>query len=214
MPYKENHDFVRQAKKYGSEECKDIAGSEAKLLEFVLAHTPANDPLAILKGIDSFCRTTWMMNLGEDKGEILKIVFKQHNPATVLELGGYCGFSALLFAAHSKATIHTIEPNEHFASVAHRIHQHAGVADRIIIHLGTVQTQESFITQHGRFDMIFIDHLKQLYLQDFKELQRMQAVRKGTVVVGDNIIFPGSPDYLQHFQNNESFDSVLYHSYV
>lgn len=51
------------------------------------------------------------------------------------------------------------------------------MADRIVIHLGTVQTQEGFITQHGKFDLIFIDHLKQLYLQDFKELQRMQAVK-------------------------------------
>lgn len=88
-----------------------MEGSEAKLLEFVLANTPPNDPLAILKAIDSFCRSTWMMNLGEDKAEILKVVLKQHGPATILELGGYCGFSALVFAAYSKATIHTIEPN-------------------------------------------------------------------------------------------------------
>lgn len=88
------------------------------------------------------------------------------------------------------------------------------MAGRIVIHLGTVQTQEGFITQHGKFDLIFIDHLKQLYLQDFKELQHMQAAKKGTVVVADNIIFPGSPDYLEHFRANECFDSVLYHGYV
>ena len=214
MPYKENRDFVRQHKKYGSEECKDVEDSEAKLLQFVLAHTPANDPAAILAGIDSFCSSTWMMNLGGDKGEILKLVLEQHKPATILELGGYCGFSALLFAHHSKATVHTIEPNEAFASVAHRIHQHAGVADRIVIHLGTVQTQQDFLRQHGKFDLVFIDHLKQLYLQDFLELERLEVVKKGTVVVGDNIIFPGSPDYLKHFQESERFDSVLYHSYV
>lgn len=88
------------------------------------------------------------------------------------------------------------------------------MADRIVIHVGTVQTQESFIKEHGKFDMIFIDHVKHIYLQDFLELERLQVIKKGTVVMGDNIIFPGSPDYLKHFQGNDLFDSVLYHSYV
>lgn len=34
------------------------------------------------------------------------------------------------------------------------------------------------------------------------------------MVVADNIIFPGAPDYLQHFRNNEQFDSTLYHAYL
>lgn len=39
-------------------------------------------------------------------------------------------------------------------------------------------------------------------------------IKKGAIVVGDNIITPGSPDYLEHFKNNVNFDSVLEHSYV
>jgi hypothetical protein len=34
------------------------------------------------------------------------------------------------------------------------------------------------------------------------------------VVVGDNIIFPGSPDYRKHFELHSKYDSVLYHSYL
>jgi hypothetical protein len=33
-------------------------------------------------------------------------------------------------------------------------------------------------------------------------------------VIGDNIICPGSPDYLQYFKENKNFQSTLYHSYV
>jgi hypothetical protein len=39
-------------------------------------------------------------------------------------------------------------------------------------------------------------------------------MRKGTVVIGDNIIYPGSPDYLAYFRQNDSYDSTLYHSYL
>ena len=180
----------------------------------MLANTPANDPLAIIDGINSFCRSNWMMNLGDEKGEILKIFLKKYDPATILEIGGYCGFSSLLFAYYSNSTIHSIEPNEEFASVARRIHEHAGMAKRIVIHVGTVQTEGHFIKEHGKFDMIFIDHWKELYLQDFLELEKLQVIKKGTVVVGDNIIEPGAPDYLKHFQTSELYDSELYHSYL
>lgn len=72
MPFRESQAFVRQEKKYGTDNFGSVEGSEDKLLQFVLTNTPPNDPPAILKAIDSFCRTTWMMNLGEDKAEIIK----------------------------------------------------------------------------------------------------------------------------------------------
>mgnify|MGYP000221091708 CR=1 FL=1 len=37
-------------------------------------------------------------------------------------------------------------------------------------------------------------------------------IQKGSVVVGDNIIFPGVPDYLDFFKNSKDYDSVLYFS--
>ena len=79
-----------------------------------------------------------MMNLGEEKGEIVQRFLKKYNPKTILELGGYCGFSALLMAFNSNAIIHTIQPNEQYAAIAHKIHQHAGLSERIKIHLGVL----------------------------------------------------------------------------
>lgn len=70
----------------------------------------------------------------------------------------------------SNAIVHTIDPSVQFTNVARRIHEHAGVADRIKIHVGTLQSQNAFIKDHGAFDMIFIDHVKHLYLPDFKYL--------------------------------------------
>ena len=41
--------------------------------------------------------------------------------------------------------------------------------------------------------MIFIDHVKGLYLSDFKKIEAAGAIKMGTRVVGDNIIYPGAP---------------------
>ena len=62
--------------------------------------------------------------------------------------------------------------------------------------------------------MIFIDHIKNLYLPDLKWLEAHGAIKKGTVVIGDNIIFPGCPEYHQHFKTNNQYNSILYHSYL
>jgi catechol O-methyltransferase len=70
------------------------------------------------------------------------------------------------------------------------------------------------VQNHGRFDLIFIDHVKNLYLPDLLQLERLGAIGLDTTVIGDNIIFPGSPDYLGHFRLHSKYDSVLYHSYL
>lgn len=117
-------------------------------------------------------------------------------------------------AFHSKAIIHAIDPNPKFVEIARQMHKHAGLQDRIIIHQGTIQSEVNTLKKEGPFDLIFIDHLKHLYMPDFKFLESEGLIRKGTVIVADNIIYPGSPDYLEHFKKNDLYDSTLYHSYV
>ena len=34
------------------------------------------------------------------------------------------------------------------------------------------------------------------------------------MVIGDNIIYPGAPDYLQYLKESKDYDSVLYHSNI
>ncbi len=83
-----------------------------------------------------------------------------------------------------------------------------------MIHNGTIQSEGKFLQNHGKFDVIFIDHWKDLYLQDFLEMEKLGAIGVGTTVIGDNIIYPGSPDYLEHLRGHRKYDSVLYHSYL
>ena len=153
-----------------------------------------------------------MMNLGEDKGKIVLEAIHKYKPKTILELGTFVGYSSLVMAHASKATVHTFDPNEACTSTARKFHDHAGLSGLIKIHLGTIQAHEEFIKQHGPFDMIFIDHWKNLYLSDLKWLEEHGAIQKGTVVIGDNIITPGSPDYLAYFKESKNYNSTLFHS--
>jgi catechol O-methyltransferase len=59
-----------------------------------------------------------------------------------------------------------------------------------------------------------IDHAKNLYLSDFKLLEEYGVIKKGTLVLGDNIIYPGSKEYLEHFKERNDYDSTLIHSFV
>ena len=66
--------------------------------------------------------------------------------------------------------VYTTEPDKLRIEVATRIHKHAGFADKITIIEGTIQSREEEIVKHCPFDMIFIDHWKDLYLPDLKWL--------------------------------------------
>lgn len=62
--------------------------------------------------------------------------------------------------------------------------------------------------------MIFIDHSNSFYLPDFLLLEKYGVIRKGSLVIADNVIFPGSPKYIAHLQNHKDYESVLIKSFV
>jgi catechol O-methyltransferase len=68
-----------------------------------------------------------MMNLGPEKASIVKHVLGNSENLKILELGGYCGYSSLVFSSLPNAQIHTIEISEKYANIARQIQTFAGV---------------------------------------------------------------------------------------
>ena len=68
--------------------------------------------------MDNFCKQYPMINIGEDKCHIVKDVLNQYQPLSILELGCYFGYSALFMALHSKAIVHTFDPDEKIVAIA------------------------------------------------------------------------------------------------
>ena len=62
----------------------DKPGIEEKLLDFVRGNSHQNDPVSVCQAIDQFCKENWMMNLGPEKGEIIRDRFKTIQPKTIL----------------------------------------------------------------------------------------------------------------------------------
>lgn len=82
---------------------EQIQHKEERLLEWVLTRSPPNDPRKAIDAIDEFCSKHWMMNLGPEKSKIVLKALHSCNPRTIVELGGYCGYSALVLASNSSA---------------------------------------------------------------------------------------------------------------
>jgi catechol O-methyltransferase len=111
----------------------------------------------------------------------------------------------------------SVEVNAESAEIARQIHQHAGVTNRIHI---VVEPSNKAIPRLrdqfkvDAFDLIFIDHFKDLYLSDFKLLEQEGLMKQGTTIVADNVICPGAPDYLEYVRNNPQYSSTFYESTI
>jgi catechol O-methyltransferase len=94
----------------------------------------------VTNAIDDFCsHRSLMMNVGDEKGGILERAIRSAQPARLLELGAYCGYSALrtVRAMPQHARLWSIELNPSNAGIARRIWDHAGVAGQATLVVGS-----------------------------------------------------------------------------
>ena len=58
------------------------------------------------------------------------------------------------------------------------------------------------------FDYILIDHEKTVYLKDLLILQSNGFLKTGSVIVADNVLLPGVPDYRKYVAKSPDFHTV------
>ena len=188
-------------------------GREDALADHVVATAREGDIDDAIRVIDDFCyRRTVLMNVGDEKGEILDRAVRDAEPQRLLELGTYCGYSALRMARvmPDRARLYTIEFSPANAGVARRIWDHAGIGDRVTVLVGSLgddgETMARLEADHGfgegTLDFVFIDHDKRVYLADLQRILDRGWLHPGAVVVADNVKFPGAPKY-RAFMNEQ-----------
>jgi catechol O-methyltransferase len=137
---------------------------------------------------------------------------RRADPRLALELGTYCGYSALRIArAAPAARVYSVELAEANAVNARRIWAHAGVADRITCVVGTVgdggRTLDALTVRHGftvgGLDFVFLDHDKDAYLPDLQSILDRGWLRRGAIVVADNVRLPGAPRYREYMHGQQ-----------
>jgi catechol O-methyltransferase len=202
-------------------------GREQALLEYVLAHARPGDLGDAIAVIDEFCTTrSVMINIGDEKGEILDRAVARSAPRLLLELGTYCGYSGLRIARSmpAGARLVSIEYSPANAEIARRIWTHAGVDERLTIVVGTLgdggatmqRLRSEFGFSAGALDFVFVDHDKAAYLPDLEMIVAAGWLHAGSVVVADNVKFPGAPAYRAHLEAAEgkSWRTVAHDTHV
>jgi catechol O-methyltransferase len=188
-------------------------GREEAAAQYVARNARQGDVDDVISTIDRYCRTeSFLINVGDEKGEILDAAVRAVKPSFVLELGTYVGYGAMRLARTApEARVVTVEFLPANAAIARRIIDHAGLSDRITVVEGTLadggKTLEHLSTViglgPGGLDAVFLDHAKDHYLSDLHRLEDNGWLHPGTVVVADNIRFPGAPDYRAYMQEQE-----------
>src|SRR5947208_2199766 len=116
-------------------------GREEALAAYVTATARPGDLDDAIRVIDEFCRTrSVMMNVGDEKGEILDRAVRRVQPSLLLELGTYCGYSGLRMARvmPAGARLCSVEFSPANAEIARRIWAHAGIGERLNVLVGTL----------------------------------------------------------------------------
>jgi len=189
-------------------------GREEALAAWVAARARAGDLDDVIRVIDEFCyEQSIMMNVGDEKGAIVDHAVERARPRRLLELGTYCGYSALRMARvmPSGARIHSIEFSDANARIARRIWDHAGVGDRATVVVGSLgddgRTIARLEAEHGfgrgSVDFVFVDHDKAACLADLRRILDRGWLHPGAIVVADNVKLPGAPDYRAYMRDEE-----------
>ncbi|XP_032167408.1 catechol O-methyltransferase isoform X1 [Mustela erminea] len=193
---------------------------EQRILRHVLQHAVAGDPQSVLEAIDTYCsQKEWAMNVGDKKGQILDAVVQEQRPSVLLELGAYCGYSAVRMARllEPGARLLTIELNPDYAAITQQMLDFAGLQDRVTIVVGASQDVIPQLKKKydvDTLDMVFLDHWKDRYLPDTRLLEECGLLRKGTVLLADNVICPGTPEFLAYVRGNRHFECTHFPSYL
>ncbi|KAK3988380.1 S-adenosyl-L-methionine-dependent methyltransferase [Cladorrhinum sp. PSN332] len=187
------------------------AGREIALLEYIHGRPDIEqlrgNPRKVLDAIDTFAQSrVGLINVGNNKGGIVCGVIAEHKPSVILELGGYMGFSAIMFGSalreNGGTKYYSVEKNPLFAAIATSLIDLAGLRDVVRVVVGTGAEGIQRLYDEGAIGpqpigMTFFDHHKPAYTGDLKLCERLGLIGQGTVLVADNMIMPGNPPYAE-----------------
>lgn len=190
-----------------------IKGAPARPVQaasYVAQHARANDPRDVLQTLDKFSREErWLMSIGPEKGPLIReLAGRLPARARILELGAYCGYSSIMLADAFGPGAHvtSIEIDQDSVTSSRSNVEVAGLTDQItFLH---APSTEIIATLEGRFDLVFLDHWKDLYKQDLQLIEQRQLIGPGSIVVADNVGKIFAPEaYLDYVRNCGHYDS-------
>ena len=180
-------------------------------LDYVFSNAEKNNPKSILQTIDNFVLESgqFLMNVGPEKGEILRGHLLKSKPNNVIELGTFIGYSAVLISSTigEKSKLTSIDSDSHSIEIAKELINFAGLDDKVNLIHGSAE--EIIPELNFNADFVFIDHAKKKYLSDLKLLETEEIILKNCTVFADNVgIFKDEmAEYFDHVRNSGKYQS-------
>lgn len=167
----------------------------------------------ILRELEQLAKREHLPSIGPIKGKIISEIIQKYKPTTILEIGTLHGYSAILMTAllldyYHDAKLITIEIEKNLADIARKNIGKAGLAHKIEVVCGNALDVIPTLTAY-KFDLIFLDAVKSEYLQYLKLIEVNELMKKGSVVIADNVLLYENEmkDYLEYVRNSGRYDS-------
>ena len=150
-----------------------------------------------LSQLEKFARERYIPVMLDDTKELLFATVKDKQPRRILEIGTAIGYSGIvMLSASERATLNTIELDEHTAELARANFKEFGVENRVNIFVGDAREIIPQLT--GSYDFIFLDGPKGQYETFFPYLTDLLEV--GGTLVCDNVLYKG---LVEHVPDNK-----------
>jgi predicted O-methyltransferase YrrM len=182
--------------------------------------------LNVLSEIEEIAKRNSLPSIGPIKGKILGDIIKKHKPKRILEIGTLHGYSAILMAnillsinddndndhnnIPKKIIVTCLEIDKNLVNIAIRNIEKAGLSDRIEIITGdALDIIPRLDNNHYRFNLVFIDAIKEQYLSYLKLLEENDLLNKKSIIVADNVLLyeKEMKDYLEYVRNSGRYSS-------
>lgn len=184
-----------------------------KLLHFIYSQPNIDDirghPQKVLDLIDQFGTDYRLVTVGMPKGKIVTNLINEIKPKTMIELGCYVGYSAILFGdavrQNGGEQYLSLELNPEYAAIGNMLIELAGLRDFVRVIVGRSDISLDRLSRTGQvqqIELMFIDHYKPAYTTDLKLCEHLGLIQPGSVLAADNVIYPGNPPYLEYVRSS------------
>jgi predicted O-methyltransferase YrrM len=156
------------------------------------AENASSLPDALLQELQDFTMASHPeshMLSGHLQGKLLSLISSLLQPAYIMEVGTFTGYSALCLAAGLKKSgeLHSIELRENDAKTAQSFFDRSPYSDQIKLHVGDAKM--IIPSLEPTWDLVFLDADKTSYVEYFNMI--FPKLRSGGYILADNIFFHG-----------------------
>ena len=158
--------------------------------------------LDVLSEIEEIARKDYLPSIGPIKGKIIGDIIKKHKPKRILEIGTLHGYSAILMAnfllsinnddgndndnTTKEIIVICLEIDKNLTNIAKKNIEKAGLSDKIKVINGDaleIIPKLNNNNNHYRFDLVFIDAVKNQYLGYLKLVEENDLMNKEAAIV-------------------------------